>query len=158
VHPRASQLIRLLDLRPHPEGGWFREVWRSGQVVAHPGHGGLRPAGTAILFLLAEGHPSRWHRLASDEAWSFVEGAPADVFTADGGAAVARRLGRSGDGVPLLVVSAGSWQAGRTTGPYTLVSCTVAPGFDFTDFTLLRARPDALAALTAAGFDPLDLL
>lgn len=139
--PRARELIRLLDLSPHPEGGFYREAYRAS---AGPG---LRPAGTAIYFLLAAGQASRWHRVDADEAWHFYEGGPLELLWED------RELVRvtlgSVDGErarPLAVVPAGRWQAARPLGDYALVGCTVAPGFDFRGFALLADDPAAAAA------------
>lgn len=136
--------MAVLGLVPHPEGGYFREVHRSASLVHRPDSGTPRPALTAIYFLLAAGDMSRWHCVASDETWHFHEGEALELLTADPGFAhVARqRLGPVGDDTrPVQVVPAGDWQAARSTGAYTLVSCTVAPGFEFADFALLRDRP-----------------
>jgi predicted cupin superfamily sugar epimerase len=140
VHPRAEELVRRLGLQPHPEGGFYREIFRSTRRVqpfdARPARSGL----TLIYFLLADGGASRWHRVASDEAWSWVEGDALELFhvsaALDGFAR--ERLGAPGDGVEAAaVVPAGEWQAARTTGAYTLVTCAVGPGFDFADFRMM---------------------
>ncbi|HYJ78236.1 MAG TPA: cupin domain-containing protein [Longimicrobiaceae bacterium] len=145
MHARASALIRELELQPHPEGGYYREVFRSPVAVSPQGGRGARSALTAIYFLLTEGGCSRWHRVASDEAWCWLEGDPLDLLTIDAsGAGTSLVLGPLGDGqVPLGVVAAGEWQAARSRGDYTLVSCLVAPGFDFADFSLLADHPAA---------------
>lgn len=157
---RAAELILALDLSPHPEGGYFREIHRSASSV-DPGDGRAeRSALTTIYFLLVSGEVSRWHRVASDEAWHFLEGDPLALHVADSGfgRVVTRILGRCGDGAePLHVVTARSWQAARSTGDYTLVGCTVGPGFDFDDFEMLRDVADETEALRAkqprfAGF------
>ena len=160
MHPRASQLVRKLGLVPHPEGGWYREVFRSERTVVDATLPGPRSALTAIYFLLAEGATSRWHRVASDEVWHHYEGDPLELLTAQEatGLLVARRVGPADEGAPAAAVPAGTWQAARTTGEYTLAGCTVAPGFTFEDFELLRERPDALARLARLGFHPGDLL
>jgi predicted cupin superfamily sugar epimerase len=145
-HPRAAELVRRLGLRPHPEGGFYREVFRSARAV-RPGDGRPeRSALTLIYFLLVDGGYSRWHRVASDEAWSWIEGDALElsVITGEGdGARLARQvLGAPADGVEAIgVVAAGDWQAARTTGAYTLVSCAVGPGFDFADFSMLSGHP-----------------
>lgn len=160
MHPRASELIRTLALAPHPEGGWYREVYRARRTIADPLLAGERETVTSIYFLLAEGHVSRWHRLASDEVWHFYEGSALELSLLEGDAAhaVSRRLGPVGDGEPVAAVPAGTWQAARTTGAFTLVGCTVAPAFTFQDFELLRDRPEVLARLSGLGFDPLGML
>lgn len=146
--PRAAELVRRLGLLPHPEGGWYRETFRSSRAI-RPGDGRpARSALTSILFLLADGGASRWHRVASDEAWHFHGGAPLELFRLDAEDADARPvrelLGPAGDAdaLPLRVVPAGEWQAARTTGAWTLVGCTVGPGFDFADFAMLADRED----------------
>jgi len=160
MHPRASELIRTLHLAPHPEGGWYREVYRARRTIADPLLPGEREAVTSIYYLLAEGHVSRWHRLASDEVWHYLEGSALELFLLEGDSAraLARRVGPVGDGEPVAAVPAGTWQAARATGAWTLVGCTVAPGFAFQDFELLHERPEVLARLTGLGFDPRDML
>lgn len=143
-HPRVRQLIEALDLAPHPEGGHYREVHRSPATVL-PGDGrGARAALTTIYFLLAAGERSRWHRVNADEAWHHYEGAPLELLTMDPDCTSMeqRWLGPlEADAAPVHVVRANDWQAARTTGDYTLVGCSVGPGFDFSDFALLRDVP-----------------
>ena len=147
---RAAELIRELGLTPHPEGGYYREIFRSAARV-HPLDG--RPdrlALTTIYFLLAAGQVSRWHRVASDEVWHHYEGDPLELVVADSGfeAVSRRRLGPVADKTqPVHVVMAGEWQAARPIGAYTLVGCTVGPGFEFADFEMLDSLPDEAAAL-----------
>lgn len=135
----ATDLIATLNLRPHPEGGHFIETFRSTDEVA--AHGGCRAASTAIYFLLRAGEVSRWHRVRSDEVWHWYEGAPLRLW-------MCRALGEPiqeicvgpVDGAaqrPQAVVPAGWWQAAAPVGEFALVGCTVAPGFDFADFTLI---------------------
>src|SRR5688500_8351376 len=147
MHPRASILISALGLLPHPEGGYFREIHRSPMTI-HTNDGRAdRAALTVIYFLLAAdgtGGGSRWHCVASDEAWHFHEGDPIELFVSDPTLATiaVQRLGPwAVDTEPVRVVPAGSWQAARAVGAFALVSCTVAPGFEFNDFELLRDRP-----------------
>ena len=142
--PEANRLIALLGLKPHPEGGYFRETFRDG---------GLTPAGrdaggpdgrahsTAIYFLLKAGEVSRWHRVDAAEVWHFYRGAPLEL-----------RIGKDiyvlGPNVdeaqaPQIVVPPHAWQSARSLGDFTLVGCTVAPGFEFAHFEL---APD--------GFEP----
>lgn len=148
---RADDWIARLDLRPHPEGGYFRETYRSPLTLASdqlpPRYGGPRPAATSILFLLRAGGPSALHRLASDELWHFHAGDPIRVHMIDDrGAYDSLRLGLEGDAEVQGVVPAGRWFGAEVEsgGEYALVGCTVSPGFDFADFEL--ASRDDLAA------------
>src|SRR5687767_12792959 len=149
---RAAHLIDTLGLTPHPEGGHFGELYRSAARV-HPLDGRSdRSALTTIYFLLVSGESSRWHRVASDEAWHYYEGDPLELLVADAGFrdVTHRLIGRVGDGVqPTHVVLAGQWQAARSTGSYTLVGCTVGPGFEFGDFQMLRDSPDDAASVAS---------
>jgi len=122
-----------LALRPHPEGGRYREVWRDADTE------GRRGAGTAILFLLAAGERSHWHRVDAAEHWHWHAGAALELGTAagDADAPSLRRLGPDlASDSPILSVPAGHWQSARSLGRWTLVSCTVAPAFRFEGFTL----------------------
>jgi uncharacterized protein len=142
TRPRTAE---LLDLAPHPEGGWYRETWRSGPRSVPPGYPGPRPAATVIYFLLTPGEESAWHRVRSDEVWLWHSGGPLimlDGGTADrpAGEAAVVTLGPdlAAGQVPQHVIPGGHWQAARpAAGSEVLVSCVVAPGFDFSDFTLL---------------------
>ncbi len=128
----ADSLIRVLGLQPHPEGGWFRETFRDA-----PSAGG-RAASTAILFLLKAGETSHWHRIDAAEVWHWHRGWPLELSIAHQGARVVHRLGadiEAGE-TPQAVVPPGAWQAARPLGAYTLVGCTVAPGFAFSTFEL----------------------
>ena len=150
LHPRAAELIRLLDLRPHPEGGHYGEGFRSPQSVHLADRGVSRSALTSIYFLLTAGAHSRWHRVLADEAWHFYEGEPLELLQlgAAGTACSRYTLGPvAGTGRPLHVVPAGCWQAARPTGAYALVGCSVGPGFDFADFALLADHPAEAARL-----------
>ena len=132
----AHAIIARLGLQAHPEGGWYRETWRGPEVVG-------RATGTAILFLLARGERSHWHRVDADEIWLWHAGAPL-VLSMGQTAAATHRLGPdvlAGDR-PQIVVPAGWWQAAVTTGDWTLVSCTVSPGFRFDGFQLAPAGWD----------------
>ena len=135
VHPRAQQLIDTLELVRHPEGGWYRQVFKSEDRVRRDSDGAVRHALTTIYFLLVDGTHSAWHRVASDEAWHFYEGEPLELFT----------RGQDGDAPQVTVlhaehrvhvVRAREWQAARPLGAYTLVGCTVGPGFEFDDFEM----------------------
>lgn len=143
--PRAADLVRTLDLTPHPEGGFFREIHRSPATVRTDDGRSARNAMTAIYFLLPAGRRSRWHRVLSDEAWIHVEGAPLELWRMDAALADSERivLGPLEDGTaPVAVIPAGDWQAARSLGAYTLVSCLVGPGFDFADFSLMEEDGD----------------
>jgi len=147
---RAEELIRILGLRPHPEGGHYAEVFRSADRVRPSDRDVERAALTTIYFLLCAGERSRWHRVQADEAWHYYEGDPLELLWApDAGGAVTRaRLGAvAGEARPVAVVPAACWQAARPLGSYSLVGCTVGPGFDYADFTLLADSPDAAAGL-----------
>lgn len=143
MHPRAEELIHSLRLQPHPEGGRFREVFRSRDRVARLGTAVERAALTSIYFLLPAGEHSRWHRVESDEVWHFYEGDPLELLWLGADGRVRREtLGPvSAEAQPVRVVPAGCWQAARPRGAYTLVGCSVAPGFDFADFALLADHP-----------------
>ena len=129
----AKALIQSLGLLPHPEGGWFRESWRA---AAKPGE---RAAGTAIYFLLEAHQRSHWHRVDADEHWFWHAGAPLTLSVAPEDGPVRDRL-QGGDVLagqqPQGLVPAHHWQAARPMGGWTLVSCTVVPGFEFSGFTL----------------------
>ena len=136
-----DDLIQHYQLQPHPEGGWYREVHRSKLQVSRAD--GARRAGlTVILFLLEAGRPSAWHRVhGADESWHFIGGAPLELLlrpTCDH--PIETRLLGTGlerpELEPLAVVQAGWWQAARSLGEWSLVSCCVGPGFDFQDFEL----------------------
>ncbi len=143
---RADELKQELGLAPHPEGGLYREVYRSASAV-YPGDSrGSRPAITGIYFLLPAGAISRWHRVRSDELWHFYEGAPLELWmaTPSGDRVERHLLGPSSDTAqPMLAVQAEWWQAARSTGAYTLVGCSVGPGFEFSDFVLAADVPSA---------------
>lgn len=134
----AAEVVRLLELEPHPEGGSFRETYRDPEIDA-----GGRSRSTAIYFLLAAGEVSAWHRVDAAEAWHHYAGAPlALTVSQNGHDADSHRLGPEllfGQR-PQFVVPAGWWQSAETLGAWTLVGCTVAPGFEFSGFEL--APPD----------------
>ena len=140
--PRTAE---LLDLAPHPEGGWYRETWRAGPLSQPDGYPGPRAAATGIYFLLPRGEESAWHRVRSDEVWLWHSGGP--LIMLDGGDrnrpasqpdVVTLGPDLSAGQVPQHVIPGGHWQAARPAADReVLVSCVVAPGFDFADFTLL---------------------
>lgn len=133
----ADTLIASLGMGPHPEGGHYVETWR-----APVGPDGARPVGSAILYLLAAGERSHWHRVDAAEIWQYASGEPLELrIWAEGeGAVTTVRLGdpaRDG-GTPQAVVPAGAWQAARPLGGWTLVGCMVTPAFEFDGFELAR--------------------
>ena len=127
----ADRLIKLLDLAPHPEGGYFRETFRdSGSLPTGRSHS------TAIYFLLKAGEVSRWHRVDAAEVWHFYRGAPLELR-------IGKQIYVLGPNVdeaqaPQIVVPAHAWQSAQSLGDYTLVGCTVAPGFDFGHFEIAQ--------------------
>ena len=133
MRAEADRLIALLALKPHPEGGHFRETFRDGDQG--------RPHSTAIYFLLKAGEISRWHRLDAAEVWHFYRGSPLELRIGKQIFILGADIDEAQ--VPQIVVPVGAWQAARSLGDYTLVGCTVAPGFDFERFEL---APD--------GFEP----
>jgi predicted cupin superfamily sugar epimerase len=128
----ADEVIAELKLVPHLEGGWYRETFRD-----EPGHKG-RPHSTAILFLLKVGEISRWHGVDAAELWHWYGGATLLLDVMHGEARHEIRLGPNwlGGEHPQGLVPAGAWQSARSLGPWTLLGCTVAPGFDFAGFEL----------------------
>jgi predicted cupin superfamily sugar epimerase len=129
----AADVIRFLDLRPHPEGGHYRETFRDIRAVDKD-----RAASTAIYFLLARGERSHWHRLDAVELWHYHAGAPLRLEiahrTRDPIEEVTLGADLGAGQCPQAMVPAGAWQAAQTLGDWTLVGCTVAPGFEFTGF------------------------
>ncbi len=160
MNARAAELIRRLDLKPHPEGGFYRETYRSTARVAADQRP-TRSALTTIYFLLVAGSFSAWHRVLSDEIWHWHEGEPLELLLApaDFSSVQKRRLGPIGsDTEPVVTVPAHWWQAARPWGGHALCGCTVAPGFEFEDFTFLRDDADAVALLGSVAPELLSLL
>jgi predicted cupin superfamily sugar epimerase len=144
----ASELVERLGLRPHPEGGWYRETWRSPVMFEPDGYDGPRHAATAIYFLLHPGEKSAWHVVRSAELWFWHSGGP--LLLRRGGSGDEPGDGEpGGDDVllgpdvaagqePQVLIPPGVWQAAEPAGDEpVLVSCVVAPGFDFADFRML---------------------
>jgi uncharacterized protein len=129
----AADIIARLGLEPHLEGGHYRETFRDGRLDAN-----RRSVSTAIYFLLAQGERSHWHRIDAVEVWHHYSGSALKLQIADGDGARTLRLGPDlADGeVPQAIVPAQAWQAAESCGDWTLVGCTVAPGFDFATFEL----------------------
>ena len=132
VLPSAAEIIARLELKPHPEGGHYRETFRDEAPQ------GGRPASTAIYFLLKRGERSHWHRIDAVEIWHYYAGAALTLRMADDGGQRSVTLGADlGAGeVPQAIVPPQAWQAAASTGDWTLVGCTVAPGFEFSKFEL----------------------
>ena len=150
-HAAKDELIRRFDLKPHPEGGFFSETYRSVESVRRDdGSTQTRSASTAIYYLLCDGAHSAWHRIMSDEVWHFYAGEPLNVHVLDeAGRLITHTLGNAlthPDAVFQAVVPAGLWFAAECADPATfaLVGCTVAPGFEFSEFEL--ADVEALKA------------
>jgi len=136
-HPTASEIIAMLDLAPHPEGGYFRETFRD-SIPLTTATGAARAASTAIYFLLEDGQLSRWHTVDAAETWHWYHGAPLRLSTAprETGPVTDTVLGidlQNGER-PQAIVPAGVWQQAQSLGPWSLVGCTVAPGFTFDGF------------------------
>ncbi|WP_444455654.1 cupin domain-containing protein [Rhodobacter capsulatus] len=130
----ADRIIAKLGLEPHPEGGWYRQTW---VAEAEPG---ARPVGTAILFLLKAGEASHWHRVDAAEIWHYHAGAALELRIAatEAGPVTRLRLGPDVLGAEVVqgIVPIDHWQAARTLGDWTLVGCTVSPGFRFEGFEM----------------------
>jgi hypothetical protein len=132
----AHEIIAALDLQPHPEGGHFRETFRD------EAGDGQRAHATAIYYLLRAGEVSRWHRVDAAELWHWYAGAPLELSISENGASpdihiLGNRI--AADERPQAVVPAGAWQSARSLGDWTLIGCTVAPGFTFAGFELAPA-------------------
>jgi len=130
--PTPEAIIATLGLRPHPEGGHFAETFRDVREV------GGRPVSTAIYYLLRAGERSHWHRVDAVEIWHFYAGATLELSLSDGMSVEQARLGRDLDAgeQPQLVVPRDRWQSATSLGAWTLVGCTVAPGFRFEGFEM----------------------
>ena len=130
----ASQIIKTLNLRRHPEGGWYRETWRD-----QPPAGDGRGHGTAIYYLLEQGQRSHWHQVDAVEIWHYYAGAPLTLeIYRDGAAVRTATLGPDvlADQVPQVIVPAHAWQSAYADQGWTLVGCTVSPAFEFAGFEL----------------------
>ncbi len=139
----AANLIQRLKLQPHPEGGWYREIFRSKTRVGTAA--GTRSGLTTIYYLLERSQLSRWHVVAAAEAWHFYAGAPLELLTYDPASrdCTHTMLGLLADGHQAVgIVEAGIWQAARSTGSYSLVGCSVGPGFEFADFQFISTLAD----------------
>jgi predicted cupin superfamily sugar epimerase len=143
----TDRVVELLGLSPHPEGGFYKEVFRDRARVTHPIHGRERSAMTVIYFLLPSGTFSALHRVAQSEGWHHLDGEPVDLHVIEGGVHGITRLGTLE--YKQHVVPAHAWQAAVPVGErWSLCGCTVAPGFDFEDFEM-PTRDELLAILPA---------
>lgn len=131
----AADLIDRLGLTPHPEGGWYREVWRAAAEFPDD-----RAAATSILYLLEQGQRSHWHRVDAEELWLFQGGAPLRLRTNDGSGTVENLLGTGPGQFPQHLVRKDEWQSAEADAGWCLVACIVSPGFHFDGFDL--APPD----------------
>ena len=131
--PTAAEIIARLELQPHPEGGHCRETFRDTRTDA-----GGRALSTAIYFLLARGERSHWHRIDAVEIWHFYAGSALTLQISNDSGQRSVRLGTdlANGEVPQAMVPPGAWQSAETSGDWTLVGCTVAPGFDYAKFEL----------------------
>ena len=144
-----NPLISRFNLKPHPEGGYYGEVYRSVDSVTSPRHQQARSALSHIYFLLEKGQISRFHRVRHDEVWNFYAGAPLKLIHIEAPAPMQlnqayqtqEKIIGADDGY-VHVIPAGHWQAAQTTGDYSLVGCSVAPGFDFEDFSFMDDKED----------------
>jgi predicted cupin superfamily sugar epimerase len=149
---RAAELVKLLGLQPHPEGGFYREVFRSAHGVQPADTRTSRSALTTIDFLLLHGQFSAWHRVASDEAWHLLEGDALRLWLMPPSLDRIEHVDlapASATHAPRHVVPAHWWQAAEPLGAYALVGATVGPGFDFADFAFGRDDGGVCAALRA---------
>lgn len=140
---KAADLVQSLQLAAHPEGGWYRELYRSSKSVQLGAQS--RSATTAIYYLLERQQLSRWHVIDADEIWHFYAGAPLELLTYD---PASKGLTRhvldapSANSHSVGIVPPGVWQAARSLGEYSLVGCTVSPGFEFSGFRFVVDLPD----------------
>ena len=142
----STEIIKLFNLTPHPEGGWFKEIIRSNSFLKRE-DGETRSFITGIYYLLKRHEKSAWHRVKNaDEVWIFLKGDPLKLWCLDSeNKALKNSILDSNN--PVEFIPSGYWQAAKSTGDYTLVSCCVGPGFDFKDFEMLKnlnhsLRPD----------------
>ena len=132
----AADIIARLELKPHPEGGYYRETFRDARSDARG-----RARSTAIYYLLGRGDRSQWHRIDAVEIWHYYAGAALTLQIANEGCTphtIALGPDVAAGQRPQAIVPAGAWQAAETTGDWTLVGCTVAPGFEFASFELAK--------------------
>ena len=149
MNKKSEELISRLQLTPHPEGGYYKEIYRSSNNVSSSK--GKRSSLTSIYYLLSKNQVSCLHKVSSDEVWQFVEGDPLILvdLSSDLKTCNTKTLGALSEGLtPNHVIQSEHWQGAKCTGEYTLVSCFVAPGFEFEDFKLIHDDPKALSEIT----------
>ena len=141
MNSTVEKIVATLDLLPHPEGGFYKETYRSHIEESFEGFDGKRNVATGIYYLLEKGDFSAFHRIKSDETWHFYKGEALELFEIDlHGQVIQTMIGNDlekGE-KPQYTVKAGHWFASRSTGKYSLVGCTVYPGFDFADFEMAQ--------------------
>ena len=135
----SHPLVQQLELQAHPEGGYYRETYRSSELVNTQMH--ARSAVTAIYYLLEQGQHSAWHRVSSDEIWHFYQGDDLELICMSPDLSDIQHMRLGADQERHAVIPAHYWQAARPLGNYSLMGCTVSPGFEFADFLLLREHP-----------------
>ncbi|OQY21937.1 MAG: hypothetical protein B6I37_07970 [Desulfobacteraceae bacterium 4572_35.2] len=145
-----KKLIDRYGLIPHPEGGFYKEVYRSAQTVSSHAVQGERQAVTHIYFLLTKGQVSRFHKVCHDEIWNFYTGAPLRLLTLNEGEVREQQLG-SENGNYVAIIHGDCYQAAETTGDYSLIGCSVAPGFDFNDFSFLSDDSQQQAMIASSA-------
>ena len=134
---KIKKLIEKYYLQKHPEGGYYAETYRSEMTLQSPVNCEVRNVVTDIYFLLSNGEISRFHKVIHDEIWNFYEGDPLKIITFNGTEIFEYCIGSNAADGYKFVVRGGLWQAAKSTGEYSLVGCTVAPGFDFEDFVFM---------------------
>jgi len=150
MNKTAQKLIKTLELSPHPEGGYYKEIYRSQDKLKSPQNGEIRSAVTDIYFLLVSGQISRFHKVLHDEVWHFYEGDPLELVEIQSDSLdVSRIILGNKNGIPRYkhCIKGGNWQAAYSTGSYSLGGCTVAPGFDFADFEFLKENSAVHSAI-----------
>ena len=146
-----QDIIKKYQLTAHPEGGYYREIYRSQQELESSVNGERRSALTHIYFLLMAGQLSRFHRVLHDEVWNFYEGDPIRLIRYDGTCVREVEIG-PGCRNYTHVFEGGVWQAAEPKGDYSLLGCSVAPGFDFADFSFMNEREGELLAEQYADY------
>ena len=143
MNKKSSEIIKQFKLLPHPEGGWFREILRSENYITRK-DGKKRNNITGIYYMLHKNDISTWHRVNyADEIWIHLKGAPLNLWSLDDGNKQLRKL-RIDSNNPIEMIPSGYWQAATSSGAFTLASCCVGPGFDFSDFQILRKLDPSL--------------